>query len=142
MLRCTMVFPSGTMVFPLRYYGFSPPVLWCFPSGTMVFPLRYYGLSPPVLCGPMGSWAPWAHGPMGPWAHGPMGPWTWIDPGSIQDRSRIDPGSIQDRSRIDPGSIQDESKIDQDRSRIDLGYVCLFVLCVFPRPIQKMRRKK
>jgi len=28
-----------------------------------------------------------------------------IDPGSIQDRSRIDPGSIQDRSWIDPGSI-------------------------------------
>ena len=44
-----------------------------------------------IKSAPMG---PWAHGPMGPWAHGPMGPWAWIDPGSIQDRSRIDPGSI------------------------------------------------
>jgi len=36
-----------------------------------------------------------------------MGPWAWIDPGSIQDRSRIDPGSILDRSLIDHGSILD-----------------------------------
>ena len=37
-----------------------------------------------------------AHGPMGPMGPmepmGPMGPWVWIDPGSIQDRSRIAPG--------------------------------------------------
>ena len=48
----------------------------------------------------MSPWAhgpmiPWAHGPKDPWALGPMGPsWAWIDPGSVQDRSRIDPWRV------------------------------------------------